>query len=305
MLGKRIATGLGIGAVVLLALFALPSAVALVLLLALATVGLREFYVILNLAGVPAFRNLGAVAGIVLLLATYLSLTAFNLLPAALAIPLTGDEIQGAALALIVFAFCVRQFPQKNNPQPLPTLACTIFGIMYLPFLLSYMFLLAFTWEPVGLLERMGPTARLLILYLLIVVKVSDMGAFFVGSLCGRHKLFPRISPGKTWEGLAGGMAAGVAASVIFCAVMRQDGPGHAELGVIVLTRLDAWVLGFLLAAVGVVGDLIESLIKRSAGAKDSGGLLPGMGGVLDVVDSLLFAAPLLYYYIRWFVMPR
>jgi phosphatidate cytidylyltransferase len=142
----------------------------------------------------------------------------------------------------------------------------------------------------------------MLIIYLILVVKASDIGAYLVGSTCGRHKLFPRVSPGKTWEGLAGGLATGVLMSVLFCAWLRLGpvDPHTTAAGHLVIGPVDAWVLGFLLSAIGVLGDLIESLLKRSAGLKDSGNHVPGMGGVLDVLDSLLFAAPALYFYLRW-----
>ena len=129
------------------------------------------------------------------------------------------------------------------------------------------------------------------------------MGAYFVGSLVGRHKMFPRISPGKTWEGLAGGFLAGIAASMILYWLWRSPDPSLpvAEFGRLSLTWGHALFLGAFLAAIGVIGDLVESLLKRSAGLKDSGQLFPGMGGILDVLDSLLFAAPALYFYLRWF----
>jgi phosphatidate cytidylyltransferase len=141
------------------------------------------------------------------------------------------------------------------------------------------------------------------ILYLIVVVKASDVGAYLVGSTCGRHKMFPRISPGKTWEGLAGGFVAGILASLaLFWLWENPASESHtAELGRLTLTFGHALFLGAFLAAIGVIGDLVESLLKRSAGLKDSGCIFPGMGGILDVLDSLLFAAPALYFYLRWF----
>jgi phosphatidate cytidylyltransferase len=134
-------------------------------------------------------------------------------------------------------------------------------------------------------------TGRLLVLYLVLVVKCADVGAFFCGTLFGRHKLLPRISPGKTWEGLFGGLAAGTAGSLGFAWA------AGGRLGDVPLGLTHAVVLGFLLSAAGVVGDLFESLLKRAAGAKDSGSWIPGFGGVLDVLDSVLFAAPVLFIY--------
>ena len=298
LLRRLISAVILLGSVALL-LYVLPCLVSVLVLMALSTLGLLEFYGILKNSGIPAFRNLGIAAGLAFILATCLATNASGVgwqRSAAL------DELPELVLTIVVFAFCVRQFPQKNNPQPLATIACTMLGIMYVPFLLSFVVLLAFKWSHVAWTDPMGQTARLLLMYLIVVVKASDTGAYFVGSTFGRHKLFPRISPGKTWEGLAGGLAAGILASLVFYWLMpRATLVDRAVFGNLTLAFRDAWILGALLACIGVVGDLVESLLKRSAGLKDSGHLLPGMGGILDVLDSLLFAAPALYFYLRWF----
>ena len=117
------------------------------------------------------------------------------------------------------------------------------------------------------------------------------MGAYAVGSLIGRHKMIPRISPGKTWEGFAGAVIVATGASVAFATIF--DAHLHG------MNWQHATVLGLLLSMTAVVGDLIESLFKREAGVKDSGALFPGMGGILDLLDSLLFNAPLMYLYLR------
>ncbi len=297
---KRLMSAVLLLSAVALLLFVLPAVVSMVVLMGVAALGLLEFYGILNRAGIPAFRWLGVGAGVTLLAGNFLGLNASRLLPASLA-PL-GPEAPALFLALIVFVVCVRQFPQVDNPQPLPTIAGTMMGVMYVPFLLAFLQALAFRWDPVSWTMPFSPTARLLIVYLILVVKASDIGAYLVGSTFGRHKLFPRISPGKTWEGLAGGLATGVLISVVFCAWLRLGAAdAHTTAaGRLVISPVDAWVLGFLLSAIGVLGDLVESLLKRSAGMKDSGGIVPGMGGILDVLDSLLFAAPVLYFYLCW-----
>ena len=130
-----------------------------------------------------------------------------------------------------------------------------------------------------------------MILYLIAVVKASDTGAYFTGRFLGRHKLIPRLSPNKTWEGLAGGFLFSLIVSLLFWWF------AGGQLGVVSLRVWDAAILGVLLAGSGVIGDLVESMIKRNADIKDSGHLIPGMGGVLDVLDSLLFGAPVLYAY--------
>ena len=139
-----------------------------------------------------------------------------------------------------------------------------------------------------------GPTGFLLAMYLIVVVKVTDIGAFFTGKAIGRHKLFPRISPAKTWEGFFGGVAVAVAGSLVFCHAV------HYHFGKVVLAPHDAVCMGVILALAAVAGDLFESLLKRASGMKDSSAVVPGMGGVLDVIDSLLFGAPVLYYYVRF-----
>ena len=124
-----------------------------------------------------------------------------------------------------------------------------------------------------------------------LTVKASDIGAYATGHLIGRHKLIPWLSPGKTREGVAGGVVFSALVAMAFAAA-GAGRPGVPGVGA-------AAVAGALLAVAGVVGDLSESLLKRDAGAKDSGRLLPGMGGVLDVVDSLLPAGPLAWVLLR------
>jgi len=124
------------------------------------------------------------------------------------------------------------------------------------------------------------------LLLLLAIVMGADTAAFFVGSAVGRHKLAPAISPGKTIEGLVGGLAGGMLGAVIVRWVGLRSLPLAHAVG-----------LGLGVAALGTAGDLAESLLKRWAGVKDSGALFPGHGGMLDRLDSLLFAGPVLYYY--------
>ena len=284
-----------------LLLFKLPSIAGVLVLIAMAVIALIEFYNIQKNTGIPAFRNLGIGSGIALLVAGYISLN-IGLISGGTP-PDAWRELPWLVMTIIIFVIFVRQFPQKENAQPLPTIACTMLGLVYVPMLLLFMMNLCFRWTPTAWNAPLSVTARDLILYLVVVVKASDIGAYFVGSLCGRHKMFPRISPGKTWEGLAGGFAASISASLVVYWLWRAPQPGlpTADFGTLHLPWHHAWVLAILLAAIGVIGDLVESLLKRSAGLKDSGCIFPGMGGILDVLDSLLFTAPALYFYMRWF----
>ena len=134
-----------------------------------------------------------------------------------------------------------------------------------------------------------------MLLMVILVTKFADIGAYTAGRLFGRHKLIPWLSPGKTWEGLLGGIVlAGAVAVLLYLAVLRSDGEGSSCQWV--------WValFGVLLAIGGLAGDLTVSMLKRHAGCKDSGTLLPGMGGVLDVLDSLLVTGPLAWVLLQW-----
>ena len=131
----------------------------------------------------------------------------------------------------------------------------------------------------------------------MLITKFSDTGAYAVGSLIGRHKMIPRISPGKTWEGFGGAIVLSTAASVIFAQFFGGKMAG--------MNWFHAVMLGVMLSVTAVIGDLIESLFKREAGVKDSGKFFPGIGGILDLLDSLLFNAPIMYLYLRHILTTR
>jgi phosphatidate cytidylyltransferase len=154
--------------------------------------------------------------------------------------------------------------------------ALALFGILYLGLTLSYV-----VWT------RLLPQGEWLIFVLLLLTWAADTGAYVVGTLCGRHPLAPRISPKKTIEGLAGGLFGAMMAAFVTRWWFMPD-----------WSSVDCVLVPVLLTGAGLWGDLAESAIKRSAGVKDSGGVLPGHGGMLDRLDSLLFAAPAFYYYV-------
>ena len=148
-----------------------------------------------------------------------------------------------------------------------------------------------------GLLLAYAPLLRALddgflwVLLLLGTVFAADTAAYFVGRLLGRSRMAPRISPGKTWEGTAAGLAAAAAACAALAAVL--DLP---------IALPFAAALGVALGVVAILGDLAESALKRACGVKDSGALVPGHGGVLDRLDSIVFNLPLLYHFVAWTV---
>src|SRR5947209_9544644 len=146
-------------------------------------------------------------------------------------------------------------------------------------------FLIRLRW-PMSSESNTGAVALALAVF---VPKVCDIGAYFTGRLLGRHKMTPRLSPGKTWEGAAGGLAAAVGVSFALQGVAPVIPGGPA--GVV--------AFGLTVGAAGIFGDLAESLIKRDCQRKDASAIVPGFGGVLDVIDSVVFAAPVCYWWLR------
>ena len=136
------------------------------------------------------------------------------------------------------------------------------------------------------------PQGDIWIFFLLAVIFSSDTGAFYFGRLFGKHKLYEAISPGKTWEGAAGGLVSSVIVSLWFLHVLR-------------LHRIDPGIMTLVvgLSVAGQIGDLAESMLKRNHGVKDSGCILPGHGGILDRIDGLLFAIPILYMYLHFSIV--
>ena len=158
----------------------------------------------------------------------------------------------------------------------------TLLGLMYVPWLLNFIAKINFFPCVEG---------KVFLVYFILITKFSDTGAYAVGSLIGKHKMIPRISPGKTWEGFAGAIVVSTLASLLF---VHLFGSHMARMN-----YLHATILGVILGLAAVIGDLIESLFKREAGVKDSGKFFPGIGGILDLLDSLLFNAPVMYLYLR------
>jgi phosphatidate cytidylyltransferase len=192
------------------------------------------------------------------------------------------------AFVTIVMTTFVSQSAQFEKPgQTMATIAGTVLSIAYVGLLGS--FLIQTRW--LG-----GPREGLVaVLALVATAKGADTGAFTIGRLAGRHKLWPRLSPNKTIEGACGGMVLGVLAAVGVLEGARQVlGTPQVSIG----TQIG---YGLLVGAAAQLGDLMESMIKRDCESKDASETLPGFGGLLDVMDSLLFAAPFAYVY--WLVV--
>jgi len=286
----RLISSIVLWVVVLLGIFYARPLFFYAILTVIACVALWEFYNIVEAAGLRCYKLWGLAACAALVMGSWFFFERGVLTPKANAFSL---------FVLIVFMLGVfiRQFPQKHNPQPIQTMACTIFGLLYVPWLLSFIALINFGFLPADAPSEVWKTAqqdgRFFVLYLVLVTKFTDVGSYVFGMTIGKHKLIPRISPNKTWEGVWGGIFVALLASYGGWYLMREPLERNG------LDFLNATVLGLLLGAVAIVGDLAESLIKRQANIKDSGKMLPGIGGGLDLVDSLLFTAPVLYVYMR------
>lgn len=238
-----------------------------------------EFYALLDAAQLPSFRWFGIASGLALVTATWFGFRYPG--------PDGRESLFAHVLFAVFFVIFARQFHQRYNSRPIETMSTTLMGLLYVALPMSFFVRLLLAWGE-------SPDGRGLLLYLIAVVKMADVGAYFIGCAIGRHKMIPRISPAKSWEGFVAGAAA--SAVVSWAAAMMWPPalcPVRVPMG-------HAVVLGLVLAVVGLLGDLAESLLKRAAGVKDSGTLLPGLGGLLDVVDSLLPAAPILYLYLRY-----
>lgn len=181
------------------------------------------------------------------------------------------------------FLLCYRH--QLEGLQTLQRIFSTVFGVVYTVIFYGFIVRLMYFQG-----DGQEATGLFLVLYLVVVTKFSDMGAYALGVLFGKHKMIPHISPAKSWEGLAGAFLFSFLGAVALLALMPEK--------LQPLTWLHGLVLAPILCAAGVTGDLAESVLKRCSATKDSGHALPGIGGILDLTDSLLFTAPVFYFYL-------
>lgn len=251
------------------------------LISAFGLIALWEFYGMLDHDRLPNFKITAMICGAIMLGGSFYYFAHMG--------PAGSYDFEIAVLLFFLLTMFARQmFARLRDDEPLKTMAYTLFGLMYVLWLFNFM------TKIVYLTPRSSTgavTGQFYVLYLIAVTKFSDMGAYLLGSAIGRHQMIPHISPQKTWEGFFGALVLSLCASLALYKLM----PGHLSA----LNWTHATILGLLLGFAAVVGDLAESIIKRSTGVKDSGNLLPGIGGALDLVDSLLFTAPLMFFYLR------
>jgi phosphatidate cytidylyltransferase len=235
-------------------------------------VGMLEFLNMLEAKGLRPVRALGIAAAVALPWLAFLH----------------GGAWMDFGLVLLLLAALTVQLARRSG-EALMHIAGMTLGMLYVGWLGSHLVLLRELprWSGQPYVDGFRIVALVLLL-----TWMADTGAYLVGSLIGRHKLAPRISPGKSVEGLAGGVLLAAGSGAVAALTFMQH-----ELGVATGAGL-----GALAALCGLLGDLSESLLKRDAHVKDASHAIPGHGGVLDRFDSVLFTAPLIYYVLRYFV---
>lgn len=230
---------------------------------------LSEFFNLVERKGVFVYKYFGVIIGMLVPIIIYFQM---------------GTEGYFTLEPFFIVIACLFTFVllliRKDSSQAVSSIAVTMFGLLYIGWFFSFFVKIKFM-----------PQGSLLVAFLLVVTKMSDIGAYFIGSLIGRHSLIKRISPKKTVEGTVGGLICSIIAALA------------SKLYLPSFSYWNLFTLGLLLGILAETGDLAESLLKRDCGAKDSGAKLSGFGGVLDIIDSLLFAAPIFYFYLQ--VVPR
>jgi len=263
-LTKRIVTSVLMLTLVGLVTFFFPNWVFTLLASYLVGIGLFEFFSMIENKNIFVYKYIAIAIGMLVPIIIYLQ---------------HGYEgyagLEPFYIVLACLFIFVLQFTRKDGSQALVSIAVTLLGLLYIAWFFSFFIKLKFL-----------PNGARLVSFVILVTKMGDVGAFFIGKAIGRHNLIPRISPHKTIEGTIGGLISSVLTSL----ASKSYLPG--------LSWPHLLFLGILLGILAQVGDLAESLLKRDCAMKDSGKNLSGFGGVLDLIDSLIFTAPIFYFYV-------
>lgn len=272
-MGKRIFSTVLLWLIILATMYFFQARGGIVLLVLVATFTLREFYQMVVRMGHAPFTGTGLLFGAAITLAPVL--TAYHPL-------LTPENL----LAVAAIALAILIVGARTPENRVESLGWTLFGLVYVPFMLQFL---------VRILLIDGPhagTGLALALWLIAVSKFCDVGALLSGMAFGKHKMAPVISPKKTWEGAIGGLLTSAALGAGIVAAFGRYFPSA-------LTPLLAAAIALPIAALGIISDLVESVIKRRANTKDSGATIPGIGGMFDLSDSLILTAPAGYLIFR------
>jgi phosphatidate cytidylyltransferase len=234
-------------------------------------IGTYEFLTMLEARGMKPYKVLGTFCALLLGWTAFYQSYIFTYL----------------TFTILLLALSITELSRGTKEQAINHIATTIFGAMYVGWLMSHLVLLRELPYAMGQTYSTGTGYALLPF---VLTWSCDSMAYFFGIKFGKHKLLPRISPEKSWEGAIGGVVFAVVAGFVYQQIYAHF-----------LSWFDILVLGVSVGILAQVGDLVESLIKRDAHMKDAATTIPGHGGVLDRFDSLLFTAPMIYYYLRFF----
>jgi len=244
--------------------------------------GVNEFCDILRERGLTPYKSLAIISSLILGLNAYFQSHLFTVI----------------TITALVIVVSFAELFRKKKEEAIFHLSGTVFGVIYVGWLFSHLILLMQmpdVLEPLTYKNIFGITIRLgtsLALLPFALTWTNDSAAFFVGRKIGKNKFFPSLSPKKTWEGVIGGAIATIFAAFIYHYLYASY-----------LSWFDCVALGIGVGIIAPIGDLVESMIKRDVKIKDAASTIPGHGGFLDRFDSLLFTAPLIYYYLRFFAV--
>ncbi len=236
-------------------------------------VGLWEFYKMMEAKGLRPYKAIGIISGLALSWYIFFQQGVYA----------------NFFLSIIFFLIMTLELVRKEKGLAVYHISVTIFGVFYVAWLGSHLILLRELPHLKGLDYSLGFS------FVIVVFALTwcyDTGAFFIGSKFGKHRIFPRVSPGKTLEGAIGGIVFSIIGSLVARWLVAPY-----------LSIIQAVGLALISSVVGQLGDLVESMIKRDVKIKDASTTIPGHGGALDRFDSLLFTAPLIYYFFKYFIL--
>jgi len=264
MITKRIFTSLSL--ILIIGFSITQDWLASLMIIAFSITALYEFFTMVERKGIVIFKYFGLGVGLIILLSVSLRFEVTR-----------GWELFFVTLALL--SLMLIQFRLRENSGVIIGLSTTIFGIFYIAWFMGFLIKIRYLDYGAGMLATV-----------LLITKTGDIGAYLLGSRFGKHILISRISPNKTREGFLGGLLFSLIAALASKLFMPHN-----------FSYIHLLILGLFLGILGQLGDLSESLMKRDCAVKDSGRIFPGLGGALDCIDSLLFTAPVFYFWIMHF----
>lgn len=236
-------------------------------LLALTIGGLYEFFYLIKKKGIPIYSYTGIIFGVLIPLLIFFQ---FELT----------KKWELLFIVVVLLLIFLLQLGRKENSNAIIGISTTLFGVIYVSWFFSFLIKVRFLLPGIEGVKLLG--------FILLITKCGDMGALLIGSKFGKHPLLPHVSPNKTIEGSLGSFLFSAVVAVLAQSLL----PAQLNLSIIHVI-----LIGIFFGGIGQLGDMSESLIKRDCNVKDSGKFLPALGGALDAIDSLLFSAPVFYFY--------